>query len=217
MSSYYDRLVDLIDSARPITMQKAGLLLRHPRHSIRTFLENRRNVVPVSAWGARAFDGDEELLKFQQSFNKNLQNCTWKPHPQYSVFTQYDQSFYLKQKRAFLHKYKCFYAVSKTIAPQRIIELGAHAGSSADAYISATPNAEYIGLDEFDAGVLRGAVHEVSGLPWQPQQIAKQLFETRGFKNYQLVKVDLRGLDKLPFLADFVVVDAAHDLSLIHI
>lgn len=208
-------MVDSIDSVRPATMlrQGIGLMLRHPRHSIRTFLENRRTAIPVSEWGARAFGGDEGLLRFQRSFNENLKNCTWKPHRQYSVFTQYDQDFYLKQKRAFLHKYRCFYAVSKTIAPRRIIELGTHAGASADAYMSATPDAEYIGFDQFDDGVLSGAVHEVDGLPWQPQKVAKQLFEARGFKNYELIKVDLRSLDKLPFLSDFVVVDAAHDFE----
>jgi len=194
-------------------MQKVGLLIRRPRQSIRTFVNNRRPEIYVSAWGSRAFCGDEELLKFQRSFKKNLQNCTWKPHPKYSVFTQYDQSFYLSRKSAFLHKYKCFYAVSKTIAPRRILELGAHAGSSADAYVSASPDAEYFGLDQFDDGVLSGIVHEVNGVPWLPQKIAEQLFEARGFKKYQLVKVDLRSLDKLPFLADFVVVDAAHDFD----
>ena len=191
--------------------KKIGPMLRHPRHSLRMFLQNRK-ATPVSEWGAKAFGANDALLKFQSSFNENLKHCTWKPHSRYSVFTQYDQDFYLQHKKEFLHKYKCFYAVSKTIAPQRIIELGTHAGSSADAYISATPTAEYIGFDQFDDGVLSGAVHEVDGSPWVPQDVAKKLFAARGFKNFQLMKVDLRSLDQLP-LSDFVVVDAAHDFE----
>jgi len=97
MDTFYDRLVNLINSTRPITMQKVGLLIRRPRQSIRTFVNNRRPEIYVSAWGSRAFCGDEELLKFQRSFKKNLQNCTWKPHPKYSVFTQYDLLVSLQQ------------------------------------------------------------------------------------------------------------------------
>lgn len=191
--------------------RESVLTLRHPRTAIRRFLEERRP--PASQWGAHAFGRDDELLKFQRLFSQNLKKCTWKPHHQYSVFTQYDQDFYLKKKKSFLHKYKCFYAVSKTIAPRKIVELGTHAGSGADAYMSAAPDAEYVGIDQFEDGVLHDVVHQVNGTPWQPQQIARQLFEARGFKNYELIKTDLRSMETLPFLSDFVVVDAAHDFD----
>ncbi len=166
-----------------------------------------------SDWNIQVYQEDKGFQKFRQSFEANLKDCTWETHPKYSVFTQYDQEFYLKERDAFEHKYRCFYAVSKTIAPSKIIELGTHAGASADAYLSASPGAEYIGLDQYEDGVLRGLVHHVDQTPWQPREVARQLFEDRGFKNYQLVKVDLRSLDKLPFTSDFVVVDAAHDFE----
>ncbi len=82
--------------------EKIGPLLKHPRNSIRVFFsEERRAVAPVSEWGAHAFGQDDELLRFQRYFGENLKNCTWNPHRQYSVFTQYDQDFYLKRKRHF--------------------------------------------------------------------------------------------------------------------
>lgn len=193
---------------------KVGRWLRHPRHSLRMLLKgSRAAAAPPPPWGAHAFGAHDELVKFQRSFEDNLRNCHWQPHQQYSVFTQYDQKFYLEQREAFLHKYRCFYSVSRTIAPRRIIELGTHAGAGADAYISGTPDAEYLGIDQFDDGVLRGMVHRVSGVPWQPRQVAIQLFEARGFTQYRLVQADLRSMDKLPSPSDFVVVDAAHDFA----
>lgn len=146
--------------------------------------------------------------EFEQSFRTNLTTCKWEPHPQFSVFTQYDQEYYLAQAQPFLHKYKCFYAVSKTISPKKIIELGTCAGASADAYLSAAPGAEYIGIDVFGVNTR----HDDQS-PWDPYEIAHQLFESRGFRNYQLLKTDLRQLSSLPARADFVVVDAAHDFD----
>ena len=122
------------------------------------------------------------------------------------MFTQYDQEYYIQRKEEFLHKYRCFYTVSKTISPRKIIELGTCGGSSADAYLSATPTAEYIGLDVFGE-ILR---HDDKTL-WKPFEITKRLFRARGYKKYKLIQTDLRTLDKLPEQADFVVVDAAHD------
>lgn len=148
------------------------------------------------------------LEQFEQKFAENLSVCKWQPHPLYSVFTQYDQEWYLAQSDAFLHKYRCFYAVSKTIAAQKIIELGACAGASADAYLSAAPSAEYIGLDVFGVNFR----HD-DGTKWDPYDIAERLFKDRGFTNWKLVRANLRTLDKLPSKSDFVVVDAAHDFD----
>ncbi|MBD2743554.1 hypothetical protein [Coleofasciculus sp. FACHB-1120] len=145
---------------------------------------------------------------FLRRFYENYFICDWLPNSKYSVFTQYDQEYYLKQEEAFKHKYRCFFAVSKTISPKKILEIGTHAGSSADAYISATPGASYIGLDMFGENIR----HD-NGLPWQPQEVAKQLFQEREFNKYELIKVNLRTLDHLPSLSDFVVVDAAHDFE----
>lgn len=141
-------------------------------------------------------------------FAENLRTCKWEPHPLYSVLTQYDQEYYLRRKEAFLHKYRCFYAVSKTILPKVILEMGTSAGSSADAYLSGAPGASYIGFDSFGIGTR----HD-DGSAWNPYEIAQNLFESRGFKNHKLIRCDLRTLDKLPYKADFVVVDASHDFE----
>jgi len=158
-------------------------------------------------WRTRSAD-PLAAKEFRREFEGNLRNCTWKPHPLYSVFTQYDQEWYLAQQEAFLHKYLCFYAVSKTIAPRRIIELGACAGASGDPYLSAAPEADYLGIDVFGVNVR----HD-DGAEWDPYKIAEQLFYDRGFKNWRLLRTNLRTLNELPGEADFVVVDAAHDFD----
>ena len=153
-------------------------------------------------------DSPKSREEFEQTFLTNVTTCQWEPHPLYSVFTQYDQQYYLDRARVFLCKYKCFYAVSKTISPKKIIEMGVLAGSSADAYLSAAPGAEYLGIDRFDVNT-RHDDHS----PWDPYDIARRLFESRGFRNYKLLKTDLRTLPSLPYRADFVIVDAAHDFD----
>ena len=153
-------------------------------------------------------DSPKSREEFERVFLKNVATCQWEPHPLFSVFTQYDQEYYLSQAQDFLCKYKCFYAVSKTMFPKKIIELGTCAGASADAYLSAAPEAEYMGIDNFGVNT-RHDDHS----PWDPYEIAERLFESRGFKNYQLLKTDLRKLSSLPCRADFVIVDAAHDFD----
>jgi len=157
--------------------------------------------------------------EFRERFSDNLRACQWEPHPFYSVFTQFDREYYLQRKDEFLHKYRCFYAVSKTISPKRIIELGVCAGSGADAYLSASPQAEYTGIDTFGEPfspdddspwkVLRKDKHSL----WKPIDIARRLFEDRGFQHYELITANLRHLHRLPHAADLVVVDAAHDFD----
>jgi hypothetical protein len=149
-----------------------------------------------------------EAERFHRRFLQNLKKCNWSPHPLYSVFTQYDQEFYLQKYGLFFHKYQCFWAVSKTISPKRIIELGVLAGSSSDAYMSATPTAHFTGLDQFGEGM-----HETEHRWWSSYEIAEKLFSERGFTRYELIKRDLRELDRCPCEADFVVVDAAHDFE----
>lgn len=145
--------------------------------------------------------------EFSQHLAENLSAGQWEPHPLFSVFTQYDREYYLERREAFIHKYQCFYAVSRTISPRSIIELGTSAGASADAYLSATPRAKYIGIDVFGEFCREGY------LPWQPFQIATNLFQARGFKKWQLIRADLRQMRRLPSRADLVVVDAAHDFD----
>ena len=153
-----------------------------------------------------ADDSPKSHDEFEQTFLTNVTNARWEPHPLYSVFTQYDQEYYLDRARIFLCKYKCFYAISKTISPKKIIEMGVCGGSSGDAYLSAVPDAEYLGIDLFHLNIR----HDDQSV-WDPYDVARRLFESRGFQNYQLLKTDLRTLASLPFQADFVIVDAAHD------
>lgn len=150
----------------------------------------------------------EDAQEFKRALQNNVAQCTWKPHPLYSVFTQYDQEYYLEQENAFQHKYRCFYAVSKTIAPKSIIELGTCAGASADAYLSAAPDASYIGLDVFGVNFRRDNNRE-----WDPYKVAEELFIAKGFKNWELVRGNLRLMNELPSPAELVVVDAAHDFE----
>jgi predicted O-methyltransferase YrrM len=153
-------------------------------------------------------DSPKSREEFERVFLTNVTTSQWEPHPLYSVFTQYDQEYYLSRAQDFLCKYKCFHAVSETISPKKIIEMGTCAGASADAYLSAAPEAEYIGIDVFGVNTR----HDDRS-PWDPYKIAQRLFESRGFKNCQLLKVDLRELSSLPSQADLVVVDAAHDFE----
>lgn len=155
-----------------------------------------------------ADDSPKSRDEFEQTFLTNVTNCQWEPHPLYSVFTQYDQQYYLDRARVFLCKYKCFYAISKTIAPKKIIEMGVCGGSSGDAYLSAAPEAEYLGIDLFNLNTR----HDDQS-SWDPYDVARRLFESRGFPNYQLLKTDLRTLSSLPYQADFVIVDAAPDVE----
>ena len=146
--------------------------------------------------------------EFGEAFYRNLKECSWEPHRLYSVFTQYDKEYYLARKAAFLKKYRCFYAVSKTISPKTILELGTSAGAGADAYLSATPKAKYIGFDIFAHN--EGKQNRPA---WKPDEIAMKLFADRKFKDFELIKIDLRTLQKLPYASDFVVVDGGHDFE----
>lgn len=146
--------------------------------------------------------------EFCERFAHHLATCPWRPHPQYSVFTQYDQAHYLRLRDPFLIKYFSFWALSRTIRPRKIIELGTSAGSGADAYMSGSPEAEYLGVDLF--GV---APRHDDGALWDPYEIAQKLFTARGFQRWRLLRADLRALESLPETADLVVVDAAHDYA----
>jgi predicted O-methyltransferase YrrM len=171
----------------------------------------------VSPWIRRwlqnfLFPWNRESKRFFQALNGNFDKCDWQPDSEYSVFTQYDgATYYLPQREGFMRKYRWMYAVAKTIDPRRIVELGTHAGSSADAYLSASrsnrdgnsSNCEYIGIDVF---AIQEARH------WRPLEIAERLFSKRRFANFKFVTADLRTLTRLE-PADMVVVDAAHDVT----
>ncbi len=156
---------------------------------------------------------EAQSAEFARRFADHFNSCDWAPHPLYSVFTQYDAGYYLARRGGFERKYRSMWAVARTISPQVIVELGTHAGSSADAYISATrglagrhDHAHYIGYDLFGISPLPGGSGE-----WNPRRVCEALFADRGFHNWRLSQGDLRTLTAIE-PADFVVVDAAHDL-----
>lgn len=155
--------------------------------------------------------------RFREDFERNLAGCRWVPHPRWSVFTQPDGEVYLAQREAFEHKYRCFWALSRTIAPTTMIELGVAAGAGADAYLSGCPQAGYLGIDTFgepftdgDGSVWR-TLQVDDETPWKPYDIAAALLADRGFDGARLLVANLRHLEALPEPADLVVVDAAHD------
>lgn len=150
--------------------------------------------------------------EFKSRFDAALNQCSWRQHPVFSVFTQHDQEYYLRQREGFEKKYRSMYAVAFVCRPLRIVELGTAAGSSADAYLSATRdvysiNAEYLGYDLFNPNTR----HD-DGSPWLPMEVAKKLLTDRAFTDWTLYVADLRALKVIP-PADLVVVDAAHDFD----
>ena len=159
-------------------------------------------------WMASQFSGGREAVAFMMRFRRELAGCTWEPHARYSVFTQYDQDYYLAQKAEFLHKYRCFWAVARTIAPKSIIELGVYAGSGADAYLSGASGATYLGIDIFFTPKRKD-----DGRVEDSYEVAQALFRDRGYRDCTLLRANLRTLDALPRKADLVVVDAAHDFD----
>jgi predicted O-methyltransferase YrrM len=157
--------------------------------------------------------------EFRNKFQTNLENCLWEPHPSYSVFTQYDGEWYLDRKEAFIEKYRNFFALAQTILPDRMIELGVCAGSSADAYLSGSPRSHYTGIDTFgepfspnDDSPWKTLRRDENSI-WKPRDIAQRLLTERGFKNFELITANLRHLSTLPHQADLVIVDAAHDFE----
>lgn len=150
------------------------------------------------------------VLRTSHLFYKRLKRFSrpdlWSPHPDYSVFTQYDQENYRPHPKEFLRKYRMFYALSRFVRAKSIVELGCSAGSAADAYLSGSPGAKYLGIDVFGK-----TKHRVTGKVWDPYRIAQALFRARGYRNWRLWRKDLRSLKRLPGRADWVIVDGAHD------
>lgn len=181
-------------------------MLRGARYQLRKFW--RRYLYERRLHPSLVTAPTPESEDFLRRFHRHREACAWQPHPRYSVFTQYDGRYYTALREEYLHKYRSFWAVSRTVAPQRIIELGTQAGSGADAYLNATPGADYTGIDLFGEGMR----DELTGAPWDPLAIAQDLLGSQGFM-FRLIKADLRGLHSLPSAAELVVVDAAHDVE----
>jgi hypothetical protein len=156
---------------------------------------------------------------FAERFAANLATCTWEPHQHYSLLAQWDGDLYRERWDEFLHKYRCFNSLTRTLAPERMIELGVCMGAGADAYLSGARSARYLGLDTFgepfsdgDGSPWRSLSVGPDGL-WKPRDMAAALLRDRGFPDWDLMTVNFRHLSALPEKADLVVVDGAHDFE----
>lgn len=142
--------------------------------------------------------------KFISYFEMTVLRTNYKPDDKYSVFTQYDKEHYIRHKKDFLFKYKCFAAIGSVLRPKHLIELGVCAASGAHAYLFESKQTFYTGYDIF--GKTKN-----DGEDWDPFEIAKSLLKQSGI-HFNLHKLDLRSLNALP-TADVVVVDADHSYN----
>jgi hypothetical protein len=143
--------------------------------------------------------------EFARGLRFSLANCDWSPHPEWSVFTQYDGPRYYQPRRArFVEKYRSLWAIARTLAPRSIIELGTAAGSAADALTSAT-HASYTGYDSFGS-----CPYEWKREVWHPLIIATRLLRARGFSDFRFIKCDIGRIDRLE-AADLVFIDTTTD------
>ncbi len=132
-------------------------------------------------------------------------NDTWVPDEEFSVFNQYDRSYYCENREAFTHKYRVFKAIANVLQPDHIVELGAHGGSGADAYLTGVNyQARYTGYDSF------GPAQDEDGGLWVPDEICQKIFKSRDYNRYNLITCDLRNIERIA-AGDLVVVDAGHD------
>jgi len=133
----------------------------------------------------------------------------WMPEIKYSVFNQPDKDFYYSKESCFLRKYKVFRAITKVLNPASIIELGTCAGSAADAYLSGVQYKSF--YTGYDSWPMAAPFYE-KGIKkdWDRHSLCESLFADRNFKEYKLIKKDLRLLRKIE-KAEFVAVDALHD------
>lgn len=129
----------------------------------------------------------------------------WTQDEHYSVFAQPDRDYYESQRSHFEHKYRTLRAIAMVMKPRTIIELGTHAGSGADAYLTGVGyDAHYTGYDSF------GIAHLPDGGVYDPLLRCRRMFRDRGYEDFNLVTCDLRDMREIP-AADLVCVDAGHD------
>lgn len=124
----------------------------------------------------------------------------WEPDHEYSVFNQYDHSFYDSQRGDFLWKYRVLFAVAAVLKPETLTELGVGAGSSFDAFNAGNPIKDYTGYDLFPV-----VEHESTKENWSFLARASEVTGKRGV-NARLVKGDLRNLKEVQG-ADLIFID----------
>lgn len=150
---------------------------------------------------AKAMDIEKTVALIQETAD----NDTWVPDEEFSVFNQWDKSYYIADRERFTHKYRVFKAITTVLKPDHIVELGTHGGSGADAYLTGVDyQARYTGYDSF------GTAYDENGEPWEPADRCKMLFAARGFNRFNLVTCDLRVTDCVA-AGDLAIVDAGHD------
>lgn len=142
----------------------------------------------------------------ENQIQETLAGCEWTPEGKYSVFGQYDKEFYLGRKEGFEHKYRLLWSIAHVLEPEKIVELGSHAGAGADAMMLGAPEAFYVGYDLF-------GVHDEPEYYWDPKSRLEEMMEARGRvweEKWRIHQADLRGLSEVES-GDLLVVDAQHD------
>lgn len=109
-------------------------------------------------------------------------------------------------------KYACFRrAITATLRPKSIIEIGVRGGVSALAFLDGMPHAKYLGIDNNLDGLLDGVDYLGATEEW---------FKHFGY-DATIVRMDTQKIYRLPETADFIHIDgchtregAAHDITL---
>jgi hypothetical protein len=102
--------------------------------------------------------------------------------------------------------YACFkWAVARILQPKTILEIGVAGGVSARAFLSACPDAYYLGLDN---------EQEDDAIGFRLVEWTREMLADCGFKRFDIVLQDSRALSQLP-KANLGMKDAPFDL--IHI
>lgn len=95
--------------------------------------------------------------------------------------------------------YDTKYNIAKEISPSVICEIGVRAGYSAFAFLSAAPNAKFLGID-----IDNGSHGGVKGITKEYAHVVLDGFD------YKLLIANSQQMESLPVDADFVHVDGDH-------
>jgi len=107
----------------------------------------------------------------------------------------------MQQAEEFRIGYACLkYAVAKILEPKKIIEIGVRTGISAMAFLSAVPDAHFLGIDS----ELDSKADNIDYL-----SVAKKAFEKENLDT-SIVVADSADIYDLPFTPDLVHIDGNH-------
>jgi len=102
--------------------------------------------------------------------------------------------------------YKVKHDIVKSINPKVIVEIGVRAGYSAFAFMSACPDATYVGYDADNQK--HGGQGSKPYVPW-----AEKILNEAGFENRMHWPVDTQKIDVLPEGGDFYHIDGDHSTA----